>query len=61
MIKYFKCDECWSVLETIYLKDLECLNCRWTLLHEITEDAPQWVKWCNTCDKKGRCEKIKDF
>jgi len=27
MTKYFKCENCGSILETIYLEDLECLNC----------------------------------
>jgi len=62
MKKYYKCDECWSILETIYSKDLECLNCEWKVLEEISNDAPQWVKWCWTCDKKMICsKKIQDL
>ena len=62
MIKYFKCEECRSILETLYSEDLECLNCGWLVFENIwweNWEIPQWVKWCDTCDKKLTCEKIK--
>lgn len=57
-MKYYKCWECNSILETYIHTDLECLNCMSKNVHEITDDAPRWVKWCNSCDKKTTCEKI---
>jgi len=60
MKKYFKCDECWSILETIYCDDIECLNCEWQVLEQVWEDweTPQWVKWCSSCSKKLTCDKV---
>jgi len=57
-MKYFKCWECNSILETPVISDLQCLNCLSENLFEITETAPRWVKWCDSCDKKKTCEKI---
>jgi len=60
MTKYFKCENCGSILETIFLEDLECLSCEWKVLEEITEWAPQWVKWCWSCSKKLTCTKMEN-
>ncbi|MCD5382558.1 hypothetical protein LR002_00330 [Candidatus Gracilibacteria bacterium] len=62
MIKYFKCEECGSILETLYSENLECLNCGGVVFENIggeNGEIPQWVKGCDTCDKKLTCEKIK--